>query len=238
MKKIFSILTIVCALFLGSTVVNANNVTGTWKATKAILFDDDGNRASIGIESFGVEASIIFGANNSAELNFDGEVLSSTYHFEGNVLFLTNDDVAIGFYTNFVNDNTIEMDWSEFAGENVMFVFEKVGASQKAAAPYTGPTNLVGTWKATSGSTTVDGSEVNIDLALIGIEMFFVFKADQTIVATANGQTESGTYDFDGKEITVTSNGETTSVALKFLSADKFSIYDAGSGANIVFERQ
>lgn len=238
MKKIFSILTIVCALFLGNTVVNANNVTGTWKATKAILFDDDGNRASIGIESFGVEASIIFGANNSAELNFDGEVLSSTYHFEGNVLFLTNDDVAIGFYTNFVNDNTIEMDWSEFAGENVMFVFEKVGASQKAAAPYTGPTNLVGTWKATSGSTTVDGSEVNIDLALMGIEMFFVFKADQTIVATANGQTESGTYDFDGKEITVTSNVETKSMALKFLSADKFSIYEAESGANIVFERQ
>jgi hypothetical protein len=154
------------------------------------------------------------------------------------VLFLTNDDVAIGFYTNFVNDNTIEMDWSEFAGENVMFVFEKVGASQKAAAPYTGPTNLVGTWKATSGSTTVDGSEVNIDLALIGIEMFFVFKADQTIVATANGQTESGTYDFDGKEITVTSNVETKSMALKFLSADKFSIYEAESGANIVFERQ
>lgn len=238
MKKIFSILTIVCALFLGSTVVNANNVTGTWKATKAILFDDDGNRASIGIESFGVEAMITFSANNTVELNFDGEIISSTYHFEGNVLFVTNDDVAIGFYTNFVNDNTIEMDWSEFAGENVMFVFEKVGASQKAAAPYTGPTNLVGTWKATSGSTTVDGSEVNIDLALMGIEMFFVFKADQTIVATANGQTESGTYDFDGKEITVTSNGETTSVALKFLSADKFSIYEAGSAANIVFERQ
>lgn len=238
MKKIFSILTIVCALFLGSTVANANNVTGTWKATKAILFDDDGNRASIGVESLGVEAMITFSANNTVELNFDGEIISSTYHFEGNVLFVTNDDAAIGFYTNFVNDNTIEMDWSEFAGENVMFVFEKVGASQKAAAPYTGPTNLVGTWKATSGSTTVDGSEVNIDLALIGIEMFFVFKADQTIVATANGQTESGTYDFDGKEITVTSNGETTSVALKFLSADKFSIYEAGSAANIVFERQ
>lgn len=238
MKKIFSILTIVCALFLGSTVVNANNVTGTWKATKAILFDDDGNRASIGIESLGVEAMITFSANNTIELNFDGEIISSTYHFEGNVLFVTNDDVAIGFYTNFVNDNTIEMDWSEFAGENVMFVFEKVGASQKAAAPYTGPTNLVGTWKATSGSTTVDGSEVNIDLALIGIEMFFVFKADQTIVATANGQTESGTYDFDGKEITVTSNVETKSMALNFLSADKFSIYETESGANIVFERQ
>jgi len=238
MKKIFSILTIVCALFLGSTVVNANNVTGTWKATKAILFDDDGNRASIGVESCGVEASITFSANNTIELNFDGEIISSTYHFEGNVLFVTNDDVAIGFYTNFVDENTMEMDWSELSGENVMFVFEKVGASQKAAAPYTGPTNLVGTWKATSGSTTVDGSEVNIDLAFMGLEMFFVFKADQTIVATANGQTESGTYDFDGKEITVTSNGETTSIALNFLSADKFSIYEAESGANIVFERQ
>jgi hypothetical protein len=243
MKKIFSILTIVCALFLGSTMANAKNVTGTWSATKAVLFDEDGNRATVGIENFGVEATITFGVNNSIEFNFEGETGYGTYHFEGNVLFITIDDVAHGFYTNFVNENTMEMDFSEMLDENIMFVFEKKSTSQKAttpppAAPYTGPTNLIGTWKATSATAVVEGTEVDLDLALIGAEMVFVFTADKKLVATVDGQTESGTYDFDGKKITITSEGETESIAVKFLSADKFNIHEPESGATLYFERQ
>ena len=248
MKKIFSILTIVCALFLGSTVVNANNVTGTWKATKAIVFDDDGNRASFGMESLGVEAMITFSANNTVELNFDGKVLSSTYQFEGNVLFITINDVAVGLYTNFVDENTMEMDWSEFIGENAMFVFEKVGTTKKATttAPYTGSVNLIGTWKGTSGVGSSDGAEISLDLAFLGIDMSYTFKSNGQIIATVNNESEQGTYQFDGKELLVTFDGETNSLPIEFVSANKFFIFQPigygeekpDSVVKLFFERQ
>ena len=240
MKKICTILTIVCALILGSTVVYAQELTGTWKVTKIIAIDENGNKGTVPTGAIGIVMEFVFGANNSVDLNMDGQVVSGIYQLKTNILSVSRDGNSIDFPINFIDAYTMEIDMIGFVGESAVFIMEKEGVPVKSASarkPYTGPTNLVGTWKAAEATILENGFEVTLELGG-DFDMEFTFTADKKVTATMDGETGQGTYHFDGKELTIIVDGEPESINIEFVAPNKFSVYEPESGATIFLVRE
>ena len=243
MKKICTILTIVCALILGSTVVYAQELTGTWKLTKMIAIDENGNKGTVPAGAIGM-VEFVFGANNIVYLNKDGQVVSGIYQLKTNILSVSRDGNSIDFPINFIDAYTMEIDMIGFVGESVVFIMEKEGVPVKSASartsarkPYTGPTNLVGTWKAAEATVLVNGFEVTLELGG-DFDMELTFTADKKVTGTMDGETGQGTYHFDGKELTIIVDGEPESINIEFVAPNKFSVYEPESGAIIFLVRE
>ena len=227
MKKVCTILTIICALFVGSVATHAQNLVGEWNATKALVADEAGNKATVSMASLQASMQIVFLENNQIKLSFNGNTEQGTYLLDKGILSIEIDGETVPFPVRFTDDNTFEMDWSQLAEENIIFVLEKANApvTSQPTAEYTGPINLLGSWAATEARMYVEGVEMNMDLSMLQITIGISFLENNQVVLTLNGEAESGVYQFDGNRLTITdASGETEICPIKFISADKFEL--------------
>lgn len=228
MKKVCTILTIICALFVGSAVANAQNLVGEWNATKAIVADEAGNKATVSLASLQASMQVVFLENNQIKLSFDGNTEQGTYLLDKGILYIEIDGETVPFPVRFTDDNTFEMDWSQLLEENITFVLEKhnaQGTSRQEVEVYTGSVNLLGSWDATEARVEVEGVEMNMDLSMLQITIGISFLENNQVVLTSNGEAESGVYQFDGNRLTITdASGETEICPVKFINADKFEL--------------
>ena len=243
MKKVCTILTIICALFVGSAVANAQNLVGEWNATKAIVADEYGNKASVSMSSVQASMKIVFQENNQIVLSFDGESQQGNYLLKDGMLHIELDGETVVFPVVFTDAHTFEMDWSQLLEENIIFVLEKANApvTSQHAEEYTGPINLLGSWHATEARVEVDGSLVTMDINLLELTLGVIFLENNQVILTANGEAESGVYQFDGNRLTITdASGETEICPVKFINADKFELdlTELGVPGVFIFERK
>lgn len=231
MKKISTIFTIICALFVGSLATNAQNLIGEWNATSVIVSEESGVKTTLSVESIQKSLRIIFLKNNQIVLLLDGEPQQGTYQLEDNMLSVELDGQILPFPVTFIDEYTFEMDWSARIKRNAKFVLEKTtkpSTSQPEVKEYTGPINLLGSWI---------GVEVLVDINGDGhLEKFDFNMMDQLevsadikvlennkLVITFNGKSEYCSYRLYPNELIVTdSSDETVAIPIKFLSADKF----------------
>lgn len=228
MKQFCTILTIICALFVGSAVANAQNLVGEWNATKAIVADEYGNKASVSMSSVQASMKIVFQENNQIVLSFDGESQQGNYLLKDGMLHIELDGETVVFPVLFTDAYTFEMDWSQLLEENITFVLEKhnaQGTSRQEVEVYTGSVNLLGSWDATEARVEVEGSMITMDINLLQISVGIIFLDNNQVVLTSNGEAESGVYQFDGNRLTITdASGETEICPVKFINADKFEL--------------
>jgi hypothetical protein len=226
MKRISIILIIICALFVGSVATHAQNIIGEWNATKALVADEAGNKATVSLASLQASMQVVFLENNQIKLSFDGDTEQGTYLLDKGILYIEIDGETVPFPVRFTDDYTFEMDWSQLMEENIIFVLEKATASatSEPTAEYTGPINLLGSWAATEARLDVDGVEMNMDLSMLQITMGISFLENNQVVLTLNGEVEKGAYQLSGNQLTIIDSEEAETCPIKFISADKFEL--------------
>ena len=228
MKRISIILIIICALLVGSVATHAQNLVGEWNATKALVADEAGNKATVSLASLQASMQVVFLENNQIKLSFDGDTEQGTYLLDKGILYIEIDGETVPFPVRFTDDNTFEMDWSQLMEEeNVIFVLEKANASatSQPTAEYTGPINLLGSWAATEAIMDIEGVEMNVDLSMLQITIGISFLENNQVVLTLNDEVEKGAYQLNGNQLAIIdSEGVTETCPIKFLSADKFEL--------------
>jgi hypothetical protein len=230
MKRISIILIIICALFVGSVATHAQNIIGEWNATKALVADEAGNKATVSLASLQASMQVVFLENNQIKLSFDGDTEQGTYLLDKGILYIEMDGEIVPFPVRFTDDNTFEMDWSQLMEENIIFVLEKATASatSEPTAEYTGPINLLGSWAATEIRMDVDGVEMNYNLSMLGyqLSMSIIFLENNQMVLTLNDEIVRALYQLNGNQlILVFSESEyIEKCPIKFITADKFEV--------------
>lgn len=223
MKKLFLLMAVVCT----AVATHAQNLVGEWNATKALVADEAGNKATVSMASLQASMQVVFLENNQIKLSFNGDTEQGTYLLDKGILYIEIDGETVPFPVRFTDDNTFEMDWSQLAEENLIFVLEKANASatsRPVVEEYTGPVNLIGSWTATEMTTIIEGVEVNVDLSQLQITIGISFLENNQVVLTLNGEVEKGAYQLNGNQLTIIDSEETETCPIKFITADKFEL--------------
>ncbi len=222
MKKLFLLLAVVCT----AVATHAQNLLGEWNATKALVADEAGNKATVSLASLQASMQVVFLENNQIKLSFNGDTEQGTYLLDKGILYIEIDGETVPFPIRFTDDNTFEMDWSQLAEENVIFVLEKANASatSQPTAEYTGPINLLGSWAATEAIMDIEGVEMNVDLGMLQITIGISFLENNQVVLTLNDEVEKGAYQLNGNLLTIIDSEEAETCPIKFISADKFEL--------------
>ena len=118
MKKLFLLMAVVCT----AVATHAQNLLGEWNATKMIMSDESGAKVTMSVTATQGSIRIIFQENNQIILSVDGESQQGTYQLADGTLLVTIDGETVPFPVVFTDDNTFEMDWSQLAEENLIFV--------------------------------------------------------------------------------------------------------------------
>lgn len=222
MKKLFLLMAVVCT----AVATHAQNLVGEWNATKALVADEAGNKATVSLASLQASMQVVFLENNQIKLSFNGDTEQGTYLLDKGILYIEIDGETVPFPIRFTDDYTFEMDWSQLMEENIIFVLEKANASatSEPTAEYTGPINLLGSWAATEARMYIEGVEMNVDLSMLQITMGISFLENNQVVLTLNGEVEKGAYQLNGNQLTIIDSEEAETCPIKFISADKFEL--------------